>query len=167
MNVLTQGVKVTVDFSPSSYPGPAVIDCVLSLGDLKSTRASEKYSCMSSNVEFVAVGSISREPMTLSTLYNEDQTDGQYILKTAFKDNDKILVRIEFDNAQATNPTTIIGRAYVTQYTETFEKNKLIESSFELSWTGKVLLVEARSNSFKASDTDTNAITFTWGVQAP
>ena len=142
-NVLTQNVTVTVDYNPTAAPGPADLDCVLSLSELKRTRASEKYSCMSSNDEYIAVGSITRDPITLTSTYNEDGTDGQYILKDAFENSTSISVKIEFDNSLGTNGTTIEGNGYISSYSLVMEKDRLLEVSFEVLWDGPVLISPA------------------------
>jgi hypothetical protein len=142
-NVLTQNVTVAVDYNPTAAPGPADLDCVLSLSELKQTRASEKYSCMSSNDEYIAVGSITRDPITLTSTYNEDGTDGQFILKDAFENNKPVSVKIEFDNSLGTNGTTIEGNGYVSSYSVSMEANKLVEVAFEILWDGGILITPA------------------------
>ncbi len=141
--ILTQGVSATFDTVPGT--SPLQVDCVLNLSNLKQTRATESYTCMSNNDEYISVGSVTRDNLTLGTMYGELATDGQELLKTSFETNALVDVLLEFDNipAAGTTGTQISGEAYVISYEITMEKDKAVEANFELGWSGPISIIPA------------------------
>ncbi len=142
--ILTQNVQLTVDTIPAS--GAEIVDCVLSLSTLKQTRNVEKYSCMSNDNEYISVGSITRDNLTMSTLYAEEATDGQSLLYEAFKSNAKVSIELDFkdnEDAGTGHGTLITGEARIISYEMTFEKDKAIEANFELGWDGPITITKA------------------------
>ncbi len=131
-SVNTQLVTVTVD--PNGTP--LAMECILTLGDYSQERAKTEYNCMSSNASDVGLGSISREPLELTTLYKEDATDGQDELKAAFDANSDIEVKIEFDNSLGTNGTMLEGNFGVSKYVMSFPKDGKIGAAFTLEFKG-------------------------------
>ncbi|MCD6135570.1 hypothetical protein J7J63_02515 [Candidatus Bipolaricaulota bacterium] len=113
----SQGTKVYV----LDVPDPAFVDCTAavtaikagklvgcpqSLGDITETRASTEYKCLSSNESAKALGGISRGSLELGLLLDPVDAAGQGALKTAFKDNTKVIVGIELPDNESTLPET-------------------------------------------------------------
>ncbi len=144
-NILTQGVTVTVDAIVLGVPAgaPTDVECILELGNLKQTRASEKFACMSSNNEFQSVGSITRDNLTLQAPYDDASVDGLGKLEDAFNDASLVAIEIEFNNSGGANGTQISGNAYVISFELTMEKDKIVLTNFELGWDGPIAIVPA------------------------
>jgi hypothetical protein len=143
----TQLVTVTVDHIVAGVPAgaPSEVSCILEIGTYKQTRATKKYSCMSSNDSTVGLGSITRDPLTFGLLYNEDASDGQQKIKTAFDNNTPLAVVIEFDNTPSggAHGTQITATMGVQEYSLDMPKDAKIEASFTLEFTGTATVVEA------------------------
>ncbi len=155
-NIQTQNVQLFVGASGAT-PGNLIttdpyVECILELSSLKQTRATETYACMSSSASFTSAGTIEKDALTLKTLYSEDAggNGGYDDIQAAFESNTQISVLIQFDNG--TQPyddvaggtgTTILADAIVTSFTMTFEKDKLVETEFELAYQGSVLITPA------------------------
>lgn len=141
----TQNVTLTIDAAPGGTPAgtPTAVNCVLSLGNYKQARASKTYTCMSSSESTVGLGSITRDPLTLELLYNEDAADGQAKIKTAFDANSQIQVSIEFDNSGGVNGTKIDALMGVKEYDLGFPKDGKIEGNFTLEFMGGATLTPA------------------------
>ncbi len=148
MAVNTQLVTVTVD------PGGANQDfeCLLTLGDYSQERAKTDYACMSSDDSTVGLGSVSREPLEFTGLYNEDSADGQDLLKQAFETNAEIAVTIRFDNAPIPGSlgTQLVGDFGVSKYVMSFPKDGKIGTAFTMEFTDTPTLLEAGSEGAKA-----------------
>ncbi len=156
-NIQTQNVQVFVDDLPMAFPtvpdndidaGSAkYVECVLELSSLKQTRATETYACMSSSASFTSAGTIEKDALTLKTLYSEDGggNGGYDLIQAAFENNTQISVLIQFNNgatdylaAGGGSGTGIWSDAIVTSFEMVFEKDKLIETNFELAYQGDV-----------------------------
>ncbi len=159
-NIQTQNVQLFVAAAPTvagTNPGNLVatdtyIECILELSSLSQTRATETYNCMSSGASMTSAGTIEKDALTLKTLYSEDAggNGGFDFVKNAFETNTEIAVLIQFDNG--TSPyddvaggtgTGIWSDAIITKFEMVFEKDKLIEASFELNYQGIVNIVPA------------------------
>ncbi len=147
MSVNTQLVTVSVDTLVAGVPAGAAQDvsCVLTLGDYSQTRGKTEYLCMSSDDSTVGLGSITRAPLQMTTLYNElaNDAEGQAILKEAFDTNDDIHVTIEFDNSLGVNGTQLSGIMGVGVYNMTFPKDGKIGADFTLEFMEEPVLKEA------------------------
>jgi hypothetical protein len=146
-SVDTQLVTVTVDEVTGGVPAgsPTAVQCVLSLGNYKQTRAKKTYSCMSSNESTVGLGSITRDPLVLGLLYNEDNTDGQAKIKNAFNSNSELDVVIEFNNTPSggAHGTQLSFRAGVAEWDMAMPKDSKIELNFSLEFKGTATITEA------------------------
>jgi hypothetical protein len=100
---------------------------------------------MSSNESTVGLGSITRDPLTLGLLYNEDNTDGQKKLKDAFNNNTEVDVVIEFNNTPSggAHGTQIKARVGVAEWDMAMPKDSKIELTFSLEFKGAAEVVEA------------------------
>ena len=144
MSVNTQLVTVTVDPNGTT---PQDLICLLTLGDYSQERGKTEYSCMSSNSSTVGLGSITRAPLEMTTLYNEDTADGQALLAAAFATNTEIEVAIEFDNAITPTTgtgTTLAGMFGVSKYIASFPKDGKIGAAFTLEFIGAPTLTVAK-----------------------
>jgi len=143
----TQLVKVTVDAVTAGVPAgsPSEVKCIIDLGNYKQTRAKKTYSCMSSNESTVGLGSITRDPLTLGLLYNEDNADGQDKIKTAFDNNTEIDVVIEFDNTPSggAHGTQISARMGVAEWDMAMPKDSKVELTFSLEFKGSATVTKA------------------------
>jgi len=143
----TQLVTITVDNVTAGVPegAPSEIKCVLSLGNYKQSRAKKTYSCMSSNESTVGLGSITRDPLVLGLLYNEDNTDGQKKLKDAFNANTEVDIVIEFDNTPSggAHGTQISARMGVAEWDMAMPKDAKVELNFSLEFKGSATITEA------------------------
>ena len=114
----SQGTKVYVLDVPATDPlfadcaeavtaiqGGKLVGCPQSLGDITETRASTEYKCLSSNESAKALGGISRGSLELGLLLDPADAEGQGALKTAFKDNTKVVVGIELPDNPTVAPT--------------------------------------------------------------
>ena len=154
----TQNVQLFVeDFDVESgleYSTDKFIECILELSSLKQSRATEEYSCMSSSNSHTSTGSITRDPLTFRTVYTEDLTEGNggyEFFQQAFINNDEINISILFDNGADPvrvsgtpgNGTKIVSNAVITSFELVFEKDKLIETVFEIAYVGDTQIVKA------------------------
>jgi len=130
MSVNTQLVTVTVD--PNGTP--AEFQCLITLGDYSQERAKTEYSCMSSDDSTVGLGSITRQPLEFTGLYNEDTADGQDLLKIAFSSNANVEVSIEFDNVITVSGTKLEGLFGISKYVMAFPKDGKIGVAFTLEF---------------------------------
>ena len=133
MAVNTQLVTITID--PSGTP--AEFECLLTLGDYSQERAKTDYACMSSDDSTVGLGSVSREPLEFTGLYNEETADGQALLKQAFTSNTNVEASIEFDNAITPTTgagTTLLGNFGVSKYVMSFPKDGKIGVAFTMEF---------------------------------
>ena len=149
MTINTQLVTVTVDPAGQALE----MKCLLTLGDYSQERAKTEYNCMSSNDSTVGLGSITRAPLELETLYIEDATDGQDLLKDAFDANANVTVNIEFDNAPAAGSTgtTLEGEFGVSRFVATFPKDGKIGANFTLEFMSEPTFSPAGEGGTKAS----------------
>lgn len=149
MNAIdTQLVTVTVDAIVAGVPAgsPSTVACLMSLGDYKQSRNTTKYECMSSNDSSVGLGAIVRDPLTFELLYNEEATDGQQKLKTAFENNSQLVVAIEFDNEitpTTGNGTTITANMGVQEYNMSMPKDGKVGATFTLEFMEGATITEA------------------------
>ena len=141
----TQNVTVTVDAIVAGVAAgaPSQVKCVMALGNYKQARSKKEYKCMSSNESTVGLGSISRDPLSFELLYNEDAADGQAKIQTAFDNNTKLAVKIEFDNSGGTNGTTIEANMGVSESDWGFPKDGKIEAKFSLEFQGSATVTPA------------------------
>jgi len=141
----TQNVTVTIDHIVAGVPAaaPTILACVMALGNYKQTRSKKEYKCMSSNESTVGLGSISRDPISFDLLYNEESTDGQAKLQTAFENNTPLQVKIEFANSGGTNGTTIEAPFGVAEFDMGFPKDGKIEAKFSLEFQAAAAIVPA------------------------
>jgi hypothetical protein len=143
----TQLVTVTVDevVNGTAAGSPTAVQCVLDLGNYKQSRAKKTYACMSSNESTVGLGSITRDPLTLGLLYNEDNTDGQKKLKDAFNNNSDVDIVIEFNNTPGggVHGTQISARMGVAEWDMAMPKDSKIELTFSLEFKGAATIIEA------------------------
>ena len=96
---------------------------------------------MSSNESSVGLGSISRDPLTFELLYNEEATDGQQKIKTAFDNNSELEVVIEFNNGVVSG-TTITADMGVSEYTMSMPKDGKVGANFSLEFLGAAVIAE-------------------------
>ena len=148
MSVNTQLVTITVD--PNGTP--AEFQCLLTLGDYSQERTKTEYNCMSSDDSTVGLGSITREPLEFTGLYNEETSDGQDLLKIAFSSNANIEAEIEFDNAPVLGAagTKLTGLYGISKYVMSFPKDGKIGVAFTMEFVEAPTLVEAGSEGVKA-----------------
>lgn len=140
----TQLVTVTVDAVVAGTPAgsPSTVACVMALGDYKQTRNTTKYECMSSNESTVGLGAINRDPLSFELLYNEEATDGQDKLKTAFDNNSEVQISIEFNNGVVSG-TTIDALMGVSEFSMTMPKDGKIGANFSLEFLGAATITDA------------------------
>ncbi len=156
-NIQTQNVQLFVSTTLGAAPGNDVasdeyVECILELSSLKQTRATETYACMSSSASFTSAGTIEKDALTLKTLYSEDGggNGGYDLIQAAFEANTQVSVMIQFDNgttpydtAGGGTGTNIVSDAIVTSFEMVFEKDKLVETNFELAYQGDVVITPA------------------------
>ncbi len=145
--VATQLVTVTIDSAPGEVPAgaPAEMACVLELGTYSQERGKTDYACMSSNDSYVGLGAITRTPLELTTLYNEDlaATEGQAVLKENFASNTPVEATIEFNNTLGANGTILTGIFGISKFDMDFPKDGNIGAAFSLEFLGEPTITPA------------------------
>ncbi len=141
MSVNTQLVTLIIDPKQKAYE----LQCVLTLGEYSQERNKTEYSCMGTNESSVGLGSITRAPLEITTLYNEDSSDGQALLKDAFRSNADIEVLIEFDNPKMPTGrgTILLGNFGISSHVMPFPKDGKIGADFTLEFVTEPLLIQA------------------------
>ncbi len=148
LGIDTQLVTVTVDAAPLGVPSdaPVEIQCLLELGDYTQTRSTTDIACMTSNDSTTALGAITRDPLNFEMLYNEDDLDGQELLKAAFDNNESVMINIEFNNADTTAGETdaagtmIDALMGVSVFTFAMPKDGKIGATFALVFQGSATI---------------------------
>ena len=113
----SQGTKVYVLPVPTTTPifdncadaigaiqAGKMVGCPQSIGDMSETRTSTEYRCLSSNESAKAMGAISRGNLELGLLLSPDDLEGQGALRTAFKNNEQVVIGIELPNNPSLTP---------------------------------------------------------------
>ena len=141
MSVNTQLVTITIDPNGANQE----FQCLLTLGDYSQERTKTEYNCMSSDDSTVGLGSITREPLEFTGLYNEETSDGQDLLKIAFSTNTDIEVSLEFDNPPiaGSNGTILEGLYGISKYVMSFPKDGKIGVAFTMEFVEAPTLTAA------------------------
>lgn len=121
----TQGTEITVNTE--------ILSCPQVVGDLAETRNKTEYTCLNSNDSVMALGSITRAPITMTVLYDPDAVtaSGQNELNTAFDDNTPVDITMELsDNPTGTSGTIISFTGVVSGRSKTFPKDGAIGTDY-------------------------------------
>lgn len=113
----------------TAITGAKQIGCLQSIGDISMTRATNEYTCISSDNSTKSIGSTSLGNQEVSTLFNAADTEGQQDLIKAWDEKTRRIMIVEM-NDQITestgNPTYIVYRIFPSGVTIPMAKDSAV-----------------------------------------
>ena len=108
-----------------------------SIGSIKQKRNTKEYEAINSGVIVQAIGNVKTDPVSISILYNPDDSAGAKELENAFNSGSTIPFEIELSDTKGTNGTTFAwSGAVVSDFEINQEQDGDVLASFTVALNG-------------------------------
>ena len=139
----TVGIEVSVSIWENGVKSkPVSIGHLESISGVdSSSRSVKKYTPLNTKTyaEIVSTGSITKEPFSMSVLFDPSAKEGINLLKEEYKENRDIEIIVEFNDSKGANGTKYAQKCKVSDFKQEPEADGKLKADFTAQKIGEAV----------------------------